>query len=38
LKGGPDDEISAGTGGKLAGPVAKKVFDYLFAHPAPTGG
>jgi penicillin-binding protein A len=38
LKGGPDDEISAGTGGKLAGPIAKKVFDYLFTHPGPTGG
>ena len=38
LKGGPDDEISAGTGGKLAGPIAKPVLDYLFAHPSPTGG
>ncbi len=38
LKGGPDDEISAGTGGKLAGPIAKQVLDYLFAHPTPTGG
>jgi peptidoglycan glycosyltransferase len=38
LKGGPDDEISAGTGGKLAGPIAKQVLDYLFAHPSPTGG
>ncbi len=38
LKGGPDDEISAGTGGKLAGPVAKQVLDYLFAHPTATGG
>jgi penicillin-binding protein A len=38
LKGGPDDEISAGTGGKLAGPIAKEVLDYLFAHPTPTGG
>jgi peptidoglycan glycosyltransferase len=28
---GTTDEISAGTGGKLAGPVAKAVFDYLFA-------
>ena len=33
LKGGPDDEISAGTGGKLAGPIAKQVLDYLLAHP-----
>jgi peptidoglycan glycosyltransferase len=38
LKGGPNDEISAGTGGKLAGPIAKTVFDYLFAHPSATGG
>jgi peptidoglycan glycosyltransferase len=38
LKGGPDDEISAGTGGKLAGPIAKQVLDYLFAHPSPAGG
>ncbi|MEY2443887.1 MAG: penicillin-binding protein, partial [Ilumatobacteraceae bacterium] len=38
LKGGPDDEISAGTGGKLAGPIAKTVLDYLFAHPSATGG
>jgi peptidoglycan glycosyltransferase len=38
LKGGPDDEISAGTGGKLAGPIAKTVLDYLFAHPTATGG
>jgi peptidoglycan glycosyltransferase len=38
LKGGPDDEISAGTGGKLAGPIAKAVIDYLFAHPSAAGG
>ena len=38
LKGGPDDEISASTGGKLAGPIAKTVLDYLFAHPAATSG
>jgi peptidoglycan glycosyltransferase len=38
LKGGPNDEISAGTGGKLAGPIAKAVLDYLFAHPTATGG
>lgn len=38
LKGGPDDEVSASTGGKLAGPVAKQVLDYLFAHPSLTGG
>lgn len=31
LKGGPDDEISAGTGGRLAGPIAKQVLDHLFA-------
>ncbi|MCU1504634.1 MAG: penicillin-binding protein, partial [Ilumatobacteraceae bacterium] len=36
LKGGPNDEISAGTGGKLAGPVAKQVFDYMFANNVPT--
>jgi peptidoglycan glycosyltransferase len=38
LKGGENDAISAGTGGKLAGPVAKTVLDYLFAQnptPAP---
>ncbi len=33
LKGGPDDEVSASTGGRLAGPIAKTVLDYLFAHP-----
>ncbi|HEY4609577.1 MAG TPA: penicillin-binding protein 2 [Ilumatobacteraceae bacterium] len=38
LKGGPNDEISAGTGGKLAGPIAKTVLDYLFAHPTAAGG
>jgi peptidoglycan glycosyltransferase len=38
LKGGPNDEISAGTGGKLAGPIAKTVLDYLFAHPSGPGG
>jgi peptidoglycan glycosyltransferase len=38
LKGGPNDEVSASTGGKLAGPVAKQVLDYLFAHPTPAGG
>ena len=38
LKGGPDDEISAGTGGKLAGPIAKQVLDYLFATPVAAGG
>jgi peptidoglycan glycosyltransferase len=27
---GTNDEISAGTGGKLAGPIAKQVLDYLF--------
>jgi peptidoglycan glycosyltransferase len=30
---GTTDEISASTGGKLAGPVAKQVLDYLFANP-----
>jgi penicillin-binding protein A len=38
LKGGPDDEISASTGGRLAGPIAKQVLDYLFAQPTPAGG
>jgi peptidoglycan glycosyltransferase len=38
LKGGPDDEVSASTGGKLAGPIAKTVLDYLFAHPGLTSG
>lgn len=28
---GTNEEISASTGGKLAGPVAKQVLDYLFA-------
>ena len=28
---GTNDEISASTGGKLAGPIAKQVFDHLFA-------
>jgi penicillin-binding protein A len=31
---GTTDEISAGTGGRLAGPIAKQVFDYLFASEA----
>ena len=38
LKGGPDDEVSASTGGRLAGPIAKQVLDYLFANPGVTGG
>jgi peptidoglycan glycosyltransferase len=28
---GTNDEISASTGGKLAGPIAKQVFDHLFS-------
>ncbi len=28
---GTTDQISAGTGGRLAGPIAKQVLDYLFA-------
>ena len=28
---GTNDEISAGTGGRLAGPIAKTVLDYVFA-------
>ena len=31
---GTTDEISAGTGGKLAGPIAKQVLDWLFANEA----
>jgi peptidoglycan glycosyltransferase len=30
---GTTDEISAGTGGKLAGPIAKTILDYALAHP-----
>ena len=29
---GTTDEISASTGGKLAGPIAKQILDHLFAH------
>ena len=36
LRGGENDEISAGTGGRLAGPIAKAVLDYLFANNVPT--
>ena len=28
---GTNDEISASTGGRLAGPIAKTIFDYLFS-------
>ena len=28
---GTTDEVSASTGGKLAGPIAKTVLDYLFS-------
>lgn len=28
---GTNDEISAGTGGRLAGPIAKQILDYLFS-------
>ena len=31
---GTTDEFSASTGGKLAGPIAKQVLDYLFAQDA----
>ena len=34
LEGRSDDEISAGTGGKLAGPIAKTVLDYALRHDA----
>jgi len=33
---GTTDEISASTGGKLAGPIAKQILDYLFAQDAAT--
>jgi peptidoglycan glycosyltransferase len=32
IKGGPDDEVSASTGGRIAGPVAKTILDYLVAN------
>jgi peptidoglycan glycosyltransferase len=32
---GTTDEISAGTGGRLAGPIAKVILDYLLANPLP---
>ena len=32
----PNDEISASTGGRLAGPIAKTVLDYMFANDIPT--
>lgn len=32
---GVNDEISDGTGGRLAGPIAKTVLDYALAHPLP---
>ena len=35
-QGGQDDEISASTGGRLAGPIAKAVLDYMFANNIPT--
>ena len=35
LKGGVNDEISAGTGGRLAGPIAKALLDHLLATEAP---
>ncbi|MEO5901651.1 MAG: penicillin-binding protein 2 [Ilumatobacteraceae bacterium] len=36
LKGGPNDAISASTGGRLAGPIAKQVLDFMFANDTPT--
>ena len=36
LRGGPNDAISASTGGRLAGPIAKAVLDYMFANNTPT--
>jgi peptidoglycan glycosyltransferase len=35
---GTNDEISASTGGRVAGPVAKTVFDHLFAAEAAAAG
>ena len=35
---GTNDEISASTGGRVAGPVAKQVLDYLFAAEAQRAG
>lgn len=35
LKGGINDEISAGTGGRLAGPIAKALLDHLLATEPP---
>ena len=32
---GVNDQISAGTGGRLAGPIAKTLLDYALAHPQP---
>jgi penicillin-binding protein A len=32
VKGGPGDEISASSGGKIAGPIAKQILDYLIAN------
>ena len=32
---GVNDQISAGTGGRLAGPIAKTLLDYALAHPLP---
>lgn len=34
---GTTDEISASTGGKLAGPIAKQILDYLFVRDAAAG-
>ena len=30
---GTNAQISAGTGGRLAGPVAKQILDWLYLHP-----
>lgn len=35
---GTNDEISASTGGRLAGPIAKQIFDHLFAVEAGAAG
>jgi peptidoglycan glycosyltransferase len=35
VRGEPGDELSQSTGGRVAGPIAKTVLDYLIANPTP---
>jgi peptidoglycan glycosyltransferase len=35
VRGAPGDELSQSTGGRVAGPIAKQVLDYLIANPVP---